>query len=95
MYYCVTYDISSAQLRRQVVKALKMSGLCRLQKSVFAGIANKADLLNLETAFLLASAPSDKLCLIPLDKLAWTQMRLTGQTETKDQISRSALVLYF
>jgi CRISPR-associated endonuclease Cas2 len=95
MYYCVTYDISSAQLRRQVVKALKMSGLCRLQKSVFAGTAARAALLDIEQAFIIASAPNDKLCLIPLDQLAWNQMRLTGDTETKNQLTRSELIRYF
>lgn len=79
MYYCISYDITSNKLRLQVIKALKISGLYRAQRSVFMGAAALADLRAIEQAFVVAAQPQDRFCIIALDAATWRNMHIVGE----------------
>ncbi len=95
MYYCVAYDVGNARVRRRMVKWCKQAGLVRLQHSVFAGLANAARLHELEENARAELAPSDRFCVIPLDRAAWQNLLLLGKQPDKEALSRTALVRYF
>lgn len=88
MYYCVTYDISSARLRRRAVLWCKEAGLVRLQRSVFAGRSSAPHIRELQDKITAELPSTDRFCVIPLDAAAWRQLWQGGDVQPVDALAR-------
>ena len=95
MHYCIAYDISVTRVRLKVIKLLKQAGLVRMQKSVFIGIAPPFMIHDIETAVKNLLLKTDKFCIIPLDKNAWTNLQLLGLNISKTSFSRSEIAKFY
>lgn len=83
MHYCVTYDISSNRLRLRAARWCKQAGLRRLQRSVFVGESPQRQMQELEANVRAELPPTDRFCIIPLDRQAWEKILLLGKPDTK------------
>lgn len=68
MYIFVAYDISINRTRVRVSKECKKAGLLRLQKSMFVGKINAADLKNLEGEVRASVGEKDKWVVMRINK---------------------------
>ena len=95
MHYCIAYDISVTRVRLQVIKLLKQAGLVRMQKSVFIGVAPPFMIHNIEKAVTSLLLKTDKFCVIPLDKNAWSNLQLLGLNPSKIAFSRAEIAKFY
>jgi len=95
MYYCVAYDVSSARLRRRIVKWCKQAGLRRMQKSVFTGPVPDKQLADLQQNIKAELSPQDRFFIIPLDKHTLQNIALYGDEASQFLWQAKPLFQYF
>lgn len=95
MYYCVAYDISNDRTRRRVAVWCKQAGLRRLQASVFAGPVPERALRDLREKAETALRPTDRFCIIPLDKTTLQNIALLGDETARRLLEQPPKVRYF
>ncbi len=84
----VIYDIRCNKIRRKVIKATRGAGLYRVQKSVFLGSINRAELdsLSLEISDLIDRA-SDSVYIFPMCEIDFKKVILQGQAFDKKLVT--------
>tara|TARA_R110002050_G_scaffold163389_1_gene293377 strand:- start:8645 stop:8935 length:291 start_codon:yes stop_codon:yes gene_type:complete len=92
----VLYDIKKNRPRSKVSKICKLSGLYRVQKSVFLGSLedNEKDTLQLEVADLI-DEETDSVYIFPMSKNELRQTALMGQAFDKKLITDEIKALFF
>lgn len=92
----VLYDIKKNRPRSKVSKICKLSGLYRVQKSVFLGSLedNEKDTLQLEVADLI-DEETDSVYIFPMSKNELRQTALLGQAFDKKLITNEIKALFF
>lgn len=92
----VLYDIKKNRPRSKVSKICKLSGLYRVQKSVFLGSLedNEKDTLQLEVADLI-DEETDSVYIFPMSKNELRQTALLGQAFDKKLITDEIKALFF
>jgi CRISPR-associated protein Cas2 len=96
MNYCISFDITSDKVRRDVTKLIKKTGLVRIQKSVFIGRSDSSRIKSLETSLILLLEPvRDRLFIAPLDTWAFQQMAFLGLMPDKELLTRQTPVRFF
>ncbi len=91
----VIYDICSNNIRRKVIKATEATGLYRVQKSVFLGTINRADLdsLALEIEDLI-DEESDSVYIFPMCETDFKKVVLKGQAFDKSLVTDEVKSLF-
>lgn len=92
----VLYDIKKNRPRTKVSKMCKLSGLYRVQKSVFLGSLedNEKDTLELEITDLI-DEETDSVYIFPMSKNELRQTVLLGQAFDKKLITDEVKALFF
>jgi CRISPR-associated endonuclease Cas2 len=96
LYWLIAFDISLDKHRRRTVKACKMAGLVRIQRSVFAGKAIGLLIQQLRdkvTPWL--DAKTDSFVIVPLDRTAWARFLSLGKPLSKTTVSREQKQAFF
>jgi len=92
----VIYDIKKDKSRSRISKLCKMSGLYRVQKSVFLGSMeeNEKDSLRLEFEELI-DTETDSIYIFPMNKSELKQTVLMGQAFDKKLITDEIKAMFF
>lgn len=92
----VLYDIKKNKSRTKISKICKLSGLYRVQKSVFLGTLgdNERDTLQLEVNELI-DEETDSVYIFPMSKNELRQTALLGQAFDKNLITDEIKALFF
>lgn len=92
----VLYDIKKNKARSKVSKMCKLSGLYRVQKSVFLGSMedNEKDTLELEITELI-NDETDSVYIFPMSKNELRQTVLLGQAFDKKLITDEVKAMFF
>lgn len=92
----VMYDIIQNKPRNKVAKICKLSGLYRVQKSVFLGSLdeNEKDTLELKVTNLI-DEETDSVYIFPMSKNELRQTILLGQAFDKKLITDEVKALFF
>ncbi len=92
----VLYDIKKDKSRSKVSKICKLSGLYRVQKSVFLGSLedNEKDTLQLQVTDLI-DEETDSVYIFPMSKNELRQTTLLGQAFDKKLITDEIKALFF
>lgn len=92
----VLYDIKKNKPRGKVAKICKLSGLYRVQKSVFLGSLedNEKDTLELAVTDLI-DGETDSVYIFPMSKNELRQTALLGQAFDKKLITDEIKALFF
>ena len=92
----VIYDISSNKTRRKIVKETQKTGLYRVQKSVFLGSINRAELDSLAMfAEDLIDKEKDSVYIFPMCAEDFKKVVLKGQAFDKKLVSDEVKSLFF
>lgn len=92
----VLYDIKKDRPRSKVAKICKLSGLYRVQKSVFLGSLedNEKDTLELSVSDLI-DEETDSVYIFPMSKNELRQTALLGQAFDKKLVTDQVKSLFF
>ena len=90
------YDIQKNKPRTRVAKICKLSGLYRVQKSVFLGSLdeNERDTLHLQVKELI-DEETDSVYIFPMSKNELRQTVLLGQAFDKKLVTDEVKALFF
>ncbi|RKY34348.1 MAG: CRISPR-associated endonuclease Cas2 [Candidatus Omnitrophota bacterium] len=92
----VIYDISSNKTRRKIVKETQKTGLYRVQKSVFLGAINRAELDSLAMfAEDLIDKEKDSVYIFPMCAEDFKKVILKGQAFDKKLVSDEVKSFFF
>jgi len=92
----VLYDIKMNKPRNRVAKLCKLSGLYRVQKSVFLGTLNENERDNLELGINeWIDIESDSVYIFPMNKSELKQTALLGQAFDKKLVTDEIKALFF
>lgn len=96
MIVWVLYDIKKDKVRTKAAKLCKLSGLYRVQYSVFLGSmeANEKDSLQLEIEEII-NEETDSVYIFPMSKNELQQTALLGQAFDKKLVSDQVKALFF
>lgn len=96
MIVWVLYDIKKDKIRTKIAKHCKLSGLYRVQYSVFLGTLNEneRDSLKLQIEELMEHE-TDSVYIFPMNKAELQQTALLGQAFDKKLVSDKVKALFF
>jgi len=96
MIVWVLYDIKKDKARTRVAKLCKISGIYRVQYSVFLGTLerNELDTLKIQIEELI-DKDTDKVYMFPMSRDELQQTVLLGQAFDKDLITDKIRELFF
>lgn len=91
----ILYDIRSDKIRRHVIKAIKIAGLYRVQKSVFLGTIerNRLDELRIQIKELI-KPKTDSVYIFPLCEADFKKVITMGQAFDKKLVTDEVKALF-